>query len=493
MNNQNLGVVAGGFGKAGVAYGGSDLMSAIRPGIETVARAPGIGAGREAERVTGPACGVPTIRRHRDPAQRDPGREHPPQLCLATMERYIEHDLRRPELDAAMLGRAFASSRPRLYDLFREHGGVERYLRQRRLARCFRDLAAADPGCGRVKGVARRWGFRRLKMKRLSFATLAAVALSATSLTPAAFAQEEMRCSHQLPPAHHIARVIDRWAEEVETLSEGEIDVQIFGADSLVGAEDNIIAVAKGDIECAFSVNFQWGKTLPIMNVTLAPYAFNDLDLWRKWPESEAAAFLSEKLLEKGVRNVAWLFETSTSVFTSNNKPLVAPEDFQGMKIRGLVPAFNAALEALGASPVSMPGSEAYQALATGVIDGGLTDVAAAVSRKYYEVQKYFTVTPVISVYLHGYVNPRWYDGLSDKSKAALDEAGKKAAGWAIEASEEAVAAAPDQLREKGVDVHVATDDENAALEAVMRPAFDKAFSAEDPDSQKLIELLGQL
>jgi TRAP-type C4-dicarboxylate transport system substrate-binding protein len=330
-------------------------------------------------------------------------------------------------------------------------------------------------------------------MTRLSFAILAAVALSATSLTPAAFAQQKMRCSHQLPPAHHIARVIDRWAKEVETLSEGEIDVQIFGADSLVGADDNIIAVAKGDIECAFSVNFQWGKTLPIMNVTLAPYAFGDLDMWRKWPTSEAADFLAEKLLEKGVRNIAWLFTTNTSVFTSNSKPLVAPADFEGMKIRGLVPAFNASLEALGASPVSMPGSEVYQALATGVIDGGLTDVAAAVSRKYYEVQKYFTVTPVISVYVHGYVNPRWYDGLSDKAKAALKEAGDKAAVWAIEASEKAAAAAPDQLREKGVTVHVATDEENAALKAVMRPAFDKAFSAEDADSQKLIELLRQL
>jgi hypothetical protein len=66
------------------------------------------------------------------------------QLCLATIERYIERNLHRPELDAALLGRAFASSRTRLYELFREHGGVERYLRQRRLSRCFIELAAAD-------------------------------------------------------------------------------------------------------------------------------------------------------------------------------------------------------------------------------------------------------------------------------------------------------------------------------------------------------------
>lgn len=321
---------------------------------------------------------------------------------------------------------------------------------------------------------------------------VAVLALSATSAT-LANAATEMRCSHQLPPSHHIAKVIDRWAEAVETDSGGEIDVQVFGADSLVGAKENIVSVAKGDIECAYSVNFQWGKTLPIMNVTLAPFAFGDLEIWRKWPDSEAAAYLSEKLLDKGVRNVNWLFTTNSSVFTHNDSFLVKPEDFEGIKIRGLTPTFDTSLAAMGASPSAMPGSEVYQALATGVIDAGLTDVAAAVSRKYYEVQDHFTVLPVISVYFHGYVNPAWYDGLSDKSKEALASAGAKAALWAIEASDEAGSAAPGQLEEKGVQVHVNSAEENAALEAVMRPVFDEKFIGEDPDSKKLLELLGQL
>lgn len=326
------------------------------------------------------------------------------------------------------------------------------------------------------------------KIKKLTIA----LALFASSATLAS-AATEMRCSHQLPPAHHIAQVVDKWAAEVEALSEGELDVQVFGADSLVGARENIVATAKGDIECAFSLNFQWGKTLPMMNVTVAPFAFGDLEIWRKWPDSEAAAFLSEKLLEKGVRNVVWMFQTNTSVFTSKGKFLVKPEDFQGIKLRGLTPPFDAALKALGATPATMPGSEVYQALATGVVDAGITDVAAAVSRKYYEVQDHFTVVPVLSAYLHGYVNPAWYDGLSDKSKAALEGAGKKAALWAIEASANAGAAGPEQLREKGAQVHIASAEEIKALEAVMRPAFDKAFGEEDPDSQKLIELLGKI
>ncbi|WP_136635298.1 TRAP transporter substrate-binding protein DctP [Pseudooceanicola onchidii] len=328
-------------------------------------------------------------------------------------------------------------------------------------------------------------------MKQFASAAIGAALLATTA--PAAMAATEMRCSHQLPPAHHIAKVVDRWAAEVETLSEGEIDVQVFGADSLVGARENIVATAKGDIECAFSLNFQWGKTLPIMNVTVAPFAFGDIEIWKKWPTSEAAAFLEEKLLEKGVKNVVWMFQTNTSVFTTNGEPLVAPEDFEGLKFRGLTPPFDAAFKALGATPTAMPGSEVYQALATGVIDGAITDVAAAVSRKYYEVQDAFTVVPVLSAYLHGYLNPEFYDGLSDKSKEALREAGLKASEWAIEASTAAGDAGPAELEAKGVKVHIATPEENAALEAVMRPAFDKAFGEGDADSQRLLDLLGKM
>ncbi|GHF64201.1 TRAP transporter substrate-binding protein DctP [Seohaeicola zhoushanensis] len=328
-------------------------------------------------------------------------------------------------------------------------------------------------------------------MKVLTSAAIGAAFLAASATS--ALAVTEMRCSHQLPPGHHIAKVVDRWAAEVEKLSEGELDVQVFGADSLVGARENIVSTAKGDIECAFSLNFQWGKTLPIMNVTVAPFAFGDIEIWKKWPTSEAAAFLEEKLLEKGVKNVVWMFQTNTSVFTTKGEPLVKPEDFKGLKMRGLTPPFDAAIAALGATPTAMPGSEVYQALATGVVDGAVTDVAAAVSRKYYEVQDAFTVVPVLSAYLHGYLNPKFYDGLSDKSKEALKQAGLAASEWAIEASVEAGGAGPEQLKEKGVKVHIATPEEISALEAVMRPAFDKSFGEGDPDSQKLLELLGKM
>ncbi|MEH6403074.1 MAG: TRAP transporter substrate-binding protein DctP [Sneathiella sp.] len=323
-----------------------------------------------------------------------------------------------------------------------------------------------------------------------SFAVAAGVLITAAPVS----AETAMRCSHQLPPAHHIAKVIDRWAAEIETLSAGEIDVQVFGANSLTGAKQNATAVAKGDIDCAFSINPQWGKTLPLMNVTLGPFAVSSLSALQKWDGSEAAKFLEEKLLTKGVRNVTWMFTTRSTAITSSGKSLIKPADFDGVKIRGLGPVPDSGFIAMGAAPSAMSGSKVYQALSTGVIDAGLTDVSAAVSRKYFEVQDHVTVLPLFSIYFHGYVNPAWYDTLSAKGKSAVDEAGKKAAVWAIDASEASAAKAPGQLTEKGMKVHVATDKDIETLKAVMAPAFNKAFGdASGEDGKKLIELVGKL
>ncbi|WP_109156815.1 MULTISPECIES: TRAP transporter substrate-binding protein DctP [unclassified Azospirillum] len=332
----------------------------------------------------------------------------------------------------------------------------------------------------------------RFKTMLALLATASATALLAVPTD--AEAATRMRCSHQLPPAHHISKVVERWAAEVKTLSDGDLDVQVFGSDSLIKANENILAVAKGDIECAFSLNFQWGKTLPLMNVTVGPYTMSSIEAWKKWPTSEAAAFLEERLLKKGVKNIVWMFQTNTSVFTSKGKPLLKPEDFQGLKMRGLGPAFDRGLKAMGATPVAIPGSEVYQALATGVIDAAITDVAAAWSRKYYEVQDHMTVVPVLAAYLHGYVNPGWYNKLSDKNKAALKKAGEDAAIWAIEASQEAAANAPAELESKGVKVHIATPEENAAFKAAMAPAFAEGFADETgADGRKLLELVNKL
>ncbi len=204
--------------------------------------------------------------------------------------------------------------------------------------------------------------------------------------------------------------------------------MQVFPAEQLHKAAENHPAVARGAVEAAVSVNQQWGSTLPEMNVVVIPYFFSDLNKIKKFPGSEPAKILEKKLEEKGVHNLAWFYITRQAIYTSGKKPLLVPDDFKGMKVRGFNALFDTSLTAVGAATSAMPGPEVYNALQTGVLDAGLTDVSAAFSRRFYEVQKYGTVTPSLTVYFHLYVNPRWFAGLvagaSQRARSRGEEGG---------------------------------------------------------------------
>ena len=320
---------------------------------------------------------------------------------------------------------------------------------------------------------------------------LAGVATLALSTT-AVFAQEyTMRISHQFPPTHHSALRIDQFEKDVEAATGGKVDVQIFAAAQLFKPNQHHAAVASGEIEAAMIVNLQWGGTLPEMAVTLIPYLMAAPAQQEAFLGSEASKILDEKMLGVGVRNIGWIVDTNDLIFTSAKGHLENPDDFKGVKIRGLTPLFNEGLVALGATPVNMPGSETYTALQTGVIDAGVTGVAAAFSRKFYEVQKFGTATPMFLAYDNLVVNPAWWDGLPEDIRSAIQGAADAAAQSSITATDGINPQDIENLTGAGMDAKVLSDEQVAALKGIMQPAVMQAFIAETGDEgQKLLDLL---
>jgi C4-dicarboxylate-binding protein DctP len=323
---------------------------------------------------------------------------------------------------------------------------------------------------------------------------LAALALSA--LATVAMAQQPviMRISHQVPPAHHMTKLLESFAADVKARTNGQVEVQLYGSEQLAKAAENFPAVARGTIEAAMSVNFQWGTTIPEMSVTLIPYYFSDLERIKRFPASDARKFLDDKLAGRGVKSVAWLYITRETIITSSKKPIVALDDFKGVKIRGLNPLTDNALTAVGAAPSAMPGSEVYQALQAGVLDAGLTDLSAAYSRKYYEVQKYGTVGPIFTIYFHMYANPAWWNKLSPAHQQAIAAAAAKAEQDAIGVTEATAAAALKDLGAKGMTMHVQSPQEQAAWRAAMqKPVIDAFLKTAPEGGAKIIELLDKI
>lgn len=309
-----------------------------------------------------------------------------------------------------------------------------------------------------------------------------------------AAAQEiTMRLSHQFPPTHHTAQRLLQFEKDVEAETGGKVDVQIFGAAQLYNPKQHHAAVASGEIESAIIVSLQWGGTIPEMAVTLIPYLMSSPEAQQSFLGSEAATLLEEKMLEKGIRNIGWIVDTNDLIFTSSKRHLAEPADFQGIKIRGLTPLFNEGLVALGATPVNMPGSETYQALQTGVIDAGVTGVAAAYSRKFYEVQGYGTATPMFLAFDNLVVNPAWWDGLPEDVRNGIQRAADKAVESSIITIDGINPEDIDNLKGAGMDAKVLTDEQMAAIRDIMQPAVTEAFLKETgEDGKKLLGLLGQ-
>lgn len=317
----------------------------------------------------------------------------------------------------------------------------------------------------------------------------------ATVFAGSAFAQTAtMRISHQVPTAHHLHKMLEGFKADAEAATKGEVQVQIFPAEQLHKAAENHAAVARGSIEAALVVNQQWGNTLPEMNVVVIPYFFSELERIKKFPGSEAASFLEAKIEQKGVKNLAWFYITRQAIYTSGKKPLASLDDFKGIKIRGFNALADTALTSVGAATSAMPGPEVYNALNTGVLDAGLTDVSAAFSRRFYEVQKYGTVTPSLTVYFHMFVNPAWWNKLSPAHRTALEAAAKKAEQDAVTITEKTAEDAIKQLREKGMELIVHTPAQAAEWKAKMQPPVMEAFiKATGDDGKKLIELMNKL
>jgi tripartite ATP-independent transporter DctP family solute receptor len=303
-----------------------------------------------------------------------------------------------------------------------------------------------------------------------------------------------MRISHQVPTAHHLHKMLEGFAADVAKNSNGSVTVQLFPAEQLHKATENHPAVARGAVEAALSVNQQWGNTIPEMNVVVIPYFFSELERIKKFPGSDMAKMLEAKLEQKGVKNLAWFYITRQAIFTSGKKPLLQADDFKGIKIRGFNALADTSLVALGASPSAMPGSEVYNALQTGVLDAGVTDISAAYSRRYYEVQKFGTVTPAFTVFFHLYVNPQWWNKLTAAQRQALEAAAKKAEQDAIGITEKTAEDAVKQLQEKGMTLKVHNDQEVAAWKAFLqKPVMDAFIKASPQDGPKIIDLANKL
>ena len=110
---------------------------------------------------------------------------------------------------------------------------------------------------------------------------------------------------------------------------------------------------------------------------------------------------------------------------TNNVRPIVAPADLQGLKLR--TPGSKTrilAFEKLGATPVTMNIGELYLALQQGTVDGQENPLGNIKAFSWHEVQKYLSLSSHVYTPITLVMNGARWDGLSDEQKAAVEPGG---------------------------------------------------------------------
>jgi TRAP-type C4-dicarboxylate transport system substrate-binding protein len=251
---------------------------------------------------------------------------------------------------------------------------------------------------------------------------LAAAMLAATSMASAA----ELKLADFQPPTHFVVKnAYEPFAAQIAEKTGGEVTVRVYmGGELGPGPAEQYSRAVDGVTDIAFGLPGYTASNFPKTLLTELPGVISaDTGTARMNANVDMLADEYKRVVLLGIWNNA-----PNIIFTAN-KPVRTLADLKGLKIR--VPSRNAGLvvEAWGASPVSMPAPEIYNAMQTGVIDGAMTDATTLGAFKLAEVTKYITTgmdTTISSFFL--IMNRDSFGALSEEQQKVVLEAGREAA-----------------------------------------------------------------
>lgn len=236
----------------------------------------------------------------------------------------------------------------------------------------------------------------------------------------------ELKLADFQPPTHpYASQVYAPFASTVKDKTQGAVTVRVFmGGELGPGPAEQLNRAINGVADIAFSLPGYTAANYPKTLLSELPGIVS--------PETGTERVMANvDALSKEYRRVALLalWHNAPNMLLTASKPVRSMADLKGLKIR--TPSRNGGkiLEAWGASPVSMPVTEIYNAMQTGVIDGAMIDATTLQTFKLGEVTKYVTygMKPTISSFFL-VMNRDSFASLSAPQRAVIQEAGKTAA-----------------------------------------------------------------
>jgi len=308
-------------------------------------------------------------------------------------------------------------------------------------------------------------------MRKIGIVLLAWVMALATQ---AAIAKTTLNLSTPDPDDSEITLAAKKFAEIVAAKSGGQIEVKVFPNGQLYGGDPSaaVRQVAGGSLDMLLLSSSLYANFNPKFTAISIPYLFDDTAQLRAYLAGPPGQELLADLNRIGIKGLM-MWQRPFRQMTNSRRAITQPQDLAGMKFR--VPNNPLWMEffgKLGAAPTPMAFGEVYNALQLKVVDGQENPINIPVTAKFYEVQKFATLSNHMADGWVLAIHPAKFAALSDADKQALQAAGVEAEAWKIVNDTADINRSVEFLRSKGMQVNSLSPEQQKAFVSVSKELF---------------------
>lgn len=309
---------------------------------------------------------------------------------------------------------------------------------------------------------------RRAKIGVL-LALVAAVVMFTVGTSALAFAapKYDLKVGHVLAPDHPWTIALQRFAEELDTRSKGQIKLTIFPSGQLGQEREAIESLQMGVLDFTIISSASLANFTKSMNILDMHYLMPGVKCGRAVVDSPIGRQLLDTLDAIGIKGIDFWENGMYSIY--GNARIQHPADIKGMKIRVNDNQFHIeTYKALGANPVHIPWGDIYTSLEQGICDLSTTTLVNLHSAKHDEASKYvikanqlYTVAPLL-------MSKQVWDSLPADIQAVVMDASKAAMTYERELMDKANIKTEKEILAAGKEIiEVDTREWRAAIQSV--------------------------
>jgi tripartite ATP-independent transporter DctP family solute receptor len=235
-----------------------------------------------------------------------------------------------------------------------------------------------------------------MRLNRRQFTTAAAGATAGlwSTRSSAQGAKVNLKVGGQFQSTHPASIAMEEACADIRKQSNGRIDIQFFPNAQLGSDAAMLTQVRSGVLDMMTASGISMQVVAPIAGISGMAFAFTDYaHVWQAL-DGDLGASIRDGLDKAGIYAFPKCLDSGYRNITTSTRPITTVDDLKGLKMRvPPSPVWVSLFTALGSSPTSITINELYSALQTKIVDGQENPLTVIEAGKYYEVQKYCSIT----------------------------------------------------------------------------------------------------